>query len=249
MPASLLVGRLGDDTAILPRATYMWDTSGWAASTPFDEVRWYVFDDRGMYRPGEEVHVKGFVREIGYGPEGDVSMAGLAGAPVTYQVMDPQGNQLTQGEVELSNLGGFSLAFTLPVQSNLGYASIQFTTPTTGNTYNNSYYHSFQVQEFRRPEFAVTANNETTGPYYLGDTATVAASAQYYAGGPLPGARDGLDGQRVADRLPAAELGRVCLWRVDAVVVSPAAAAACGRTWSTATSGTTRGRRGRGRSR
>ena len=45
------------------------------------------------------------------------------------------------------------------------------------------------MQEFRRPEFAVTANNETTGPYYLGDTATVAASAQYYAGGPLPGAQ------------------------------------------------------------
>jgi hypothetical protein len=34
----------------------------------------------------------------------------------------------------------------------------------------------------------VTARNETTGPYYLGDEAVVAVSAQYYAGGPLPNA-------------------------------------------------------------
>lgn len=50
------------------------------------------------------------------------------------------------------------------------------------------YYHSFQIQEFRRPEFEVAARNETTGPYYLGDDAVVAVSAQYYAGGPLPNA-------------------------------------------------------------
>ena len=32
LPANLLVGRLGEDTAILPRASYMWDTSGWSSS-------------------------------------------------------------------------------------------------------------------------------------------------------------------------------------------------------------------------
>ena len=89
------------------------------------------------------MHVKGFVRQIGFGPEGDVSMEGLTGAPVTYQVMDPQGNLLTDGKVELSNLGGFSLAFTVPVNSNLGYASIQFAaqtwaTPTTTATITRS---------------------------------------------------------------------------------------------------------------
>jgi uncharacterized protein YfaS (alpha-2-macroglobulin family) len=187
-PANVLVGRLGEDVAMLPRASYIWDTSGWAAGVTYDELRWLVYDDRGMYRPGEEVHVKGFVRSSGYGPQGDLSLQGLAGAPITYQVMDPQGNQLTNGTLQLSDLGSFHLAFTLPVNSNLGYASIQFTTPDDGSTYSASYYHSFQVQEFRRPEFEVTARNETTGPYYLGDEAVVAISAQYYAGGPLPNA-------------------------------------------------------------
>ena len=63
-----------------------------------------------MYRPGEEVHAV-IVRQIGHGPEGDVSMEGLTGAPVTYQVMDPQGNLLNEGKVELSNLGGSACVY------------------------------------------------------------------------------------------------------------------------------------------
>jgi hypothetical protein len=34
----------------------------------------------------------------------------------------------------------------------------------------------------------VTARNETTGPYFVGESATVAVEAKYYAGGPLPNA-------------------------------------------------------------
>ena len=37
-----------------------------------DSLRFYTFDDRQMYRPGEEVRVKGWVRHVGGGPEGDV---------------------------------------------------------------------------------------------------------------------------------------------------------------------------------
>ncbi len=187
--ANLLVGRLGDDLAILPRSSYMWDSAGWASADNQAELRWFVFDDRAMYRPGEEVHVKGYVRRLSPGPQGDISLQEIGGAPVTYQVMDPQGNRLSDGKLTLSELGGFSLAFTLPANSNLGYASIQFSAQNVGSVANGDYYHSFQVQEFRRPEFEVTARNETVAPYYLGDTATLAASAQYYAGGPLPGAQ------------------------------------------------------------
>ena len=51
-----------------------------------------------------------------------------------------------------------------------------------------SYYHSFQIQEFRTPEFEVSARNETTGPYFAGGQGIVAVEAKYYAGDPLPGA-------------------------------------------------------------
>lgn len=187
-PANLLVGTLGNDTAILPRSTYIWDTSGWSSADDFDALRWYVFDDRSMYRPGEEVHVKGFLRRVGAGPTGDVSLQEVTGVPIDYMVMDPVGNTIANGTAESNNLGGFDLAFTLPTASNLGYASIRFMPRNVGAVGNPEYSHSFQVQEFRRPEFEVTARNATTGPYYLNGEAVVAVSAQYYAGGSLPNA-------------------------------------------------------------
>jgi uncharacterized protein YfaS (alpha-2-macroglobulin family) len=185
-PETLLIGQLGDDLAFLPRATYYWEDMGWQKVERSDEARWFVFDDRQMYRPKEEVHLKGWVRTIGAGPTGDVALGRMADAFVDYVVFDPQGNQIAQGSAPMSELGGFDLSFVIPENSNLGSASVQLNTRNV--VVSGSYYHSFQIQEFRRPEFEVTARNESTGPYFLTGEAIVAVSAQYYAGGPLPGA-------------------------------------------------------------
>lgn len=182
----LLIAQLGDDVAFLPHADSYWRDGGWRSEWRGDDMRWFVFDDRAMYRPGEEVHVKGWLRVLGAGPTGDVRLDAASNAVIDYFVTDPQGNQIAQGSAPLTELGGFDLAFTIPTNSNLGYASVQLSTRNTAVL--GSYYHSFQIQEFRRPEFEVTARNESTGPYFLGGEAIVATSAQYYAGGPLPGA-------------------------------------------------------------
>jgi len=52
----------------------------------------------------------------------------------------------------------------------------------------NTHTHAFQVQEFRRPEFEVTAANDSEGPFFVGTSAEVTVSAKYYAGGGLPNA-------------------------------------------------------------
>jgi len=185
-PQPLLVATLGNDVAFLPHSASYWRDGGWQSEWRGDNARWFVFDDRAMYRPGEEVHVKGWLRVLDAGPTGDVRLDTASNAVIDYFVTDPRGNQIAQGSAPLTALGGFDLAFTLPENSNLGHASVQLSTRNT--TVSGNYYHSFQVQEFRRPEFEVTARNESTGPYFLGGEAIVAASAQYYAGGPLPGA-------------------------------------------------------------
>ena len=187
--SALLTAQLGDDVAILPSSSYYWDEYGWQPSTIHDELRWTVFDDRAMYRPGEEVHLKGWVRRIGGLQDGDVGLPNNAVNTINYLIWGPQGNELGNGTIEVTDLGGFDLAFTLPEAVNLGYASINFT--ANGNNPSLSginYYHDFQIQEFRRPEFEVTAFNETTGPYFVGDTAVLATSATYFAGGGLPNA-------------------------------------------------------------
>lgn len=187
--ATYLVARQGDDQAILPRSTYFWYEDPWTARTPGDSLRWYVFDDRKMYRPGEEVHIKGWMRKIGAKQTGTVELLhGLSS--VTYQINDSQGNAIGTGEAQVNALGGFDFAFTIPQVVNLGDAQITFS--AQGNFVigdgTTNYYHLFSVQEFRRPEFEVSARNETTGPYFAGDHATLAVDAKYYAGGGLPNA-------------------------------------------------------------
>ena len=207
-PQPILVAQKGSDTAFLPQSMYYWGDNGWNARPVSDAVRWHVFDDRAMYRPGEEVHVKGWVRHIGSRQDADVSL--LPGATsVRYQVIDPQGNQLADEVTDVNDLGGFDLAFTLPENANLGHAEIYLSVSTTADVYGADYYHSFQIQEFRRPEFEVKTRPESEGPFFIGDDATVSVHATYFAGGPLAQRRSRLERLRQPRLLLAAQLARL----------------------------------------
>ena len=187
--ATYLVASRGDDQALLPRSTQSWYDDSWTASPPGDSLRWYVFDDRQMYRPGEEVHIKGWLRLIGGKQNVDVGLVGNRLRSINYQVTDPQGNTLGDGRVDVNALGGFDFAFAIPQVVNLGNAQIRlYAEGDLGGLNGSDFYHQFQVQEFRRPEYEVNARNETTGPYFIGDQATLAVEAKYYAGGGLPNA-------------------------------------------------------------
>lgn len=187
MRSPLLVAQQDGDSAILPPTPYPWRDSGWLAFEENDEVLWYVFDDRALYRPGEEVHVKGWVRRMENNTAGSITLLDGVTA-VRYQVMDPQGSLLVDEMTDVNNLGGFDFNFTLPTNVNLGYANIQLQVMGATGVYATEMYHSFQIQEFRRPEFEVRARNDEEGPFFAQEDATVAVSASYFAGGPLPNA-------------------------------------------------------------
>ncbi|MCL4860764.1 MAG: hypothetical protein KJZ93_15215 [Caldilineaceae bacterium] len=189
--SAALLGRLGDDVALLPSNQFYYyggEESGWRQQRTRDQLRWYIFDDRQMYRPGEEVHVKGWLRRFEDRADGDLALVGSAISAIQYTVNDAQGNQIAQGAVDVNDLGGFDFAVTLPENVNLGYANIYLSARGAGDYESPDAYYGFQIQEFRRPEFAVTARNEEKGPFFIGDSAVVAVSAQYFAGGPLPNA-------------------------------------------------------------
>ncbi|MCB0158472.1 MAG: sulfatase-like hydrolase/transferase, partial [Caldilineaceae bacterium] len=186
--APLLLGERGQDLAILPSNFYYWDEHSWAQRPLRDTLSWYVFDDRGMYRPGETVHVKGWLRQIGAGPQGDVMLPATDGLSVRYQLIDSRGNELGGDVVPVTELAGFDFAIDLPANINLGYATLYLTAQGASDVDGLTYGHGFQVQEFRRPEFEVTAQVEGEGPFFLGESATVTARAAYFAGGPLPNA-------------------------------------------------------------
>ena len=187
--ASYLTASKGQDVAMLPQSISYWDSNTWQRQTVNDQLRWYVFDDRQMYKPGEDVHVKGWMRRIGGKQDGDVQLPGSTVSNVRYRIVEPQGNEVGHGSAELNALGGFDFSFTIPEKVNLGTASLIF--EADGNLSGleaTQFTHAFQIEEFRRPEFEVNARNESHGPYFAGGSATLAVEAKYYAGGALPNA-------------------------------------------------------------
>ncbi|NMB54881.1 MAG: hypothetical protein GYA15_09290 [Leptolinea sp.] len=187
--ASYLTAALGDDLSILPRSTHYWGNETWNPSPVTDELRWYVFDDRQIYKPGEEIHIKGWMRRVGGPQTGDVELVGDNVSEINYQVIEPQGNEIGNGRIKVNPLGGFDLAFTIPTGTNLGSAQIILNASGKMSFLSNtSTVHTFQIQEFRRPEFEVTARNETSGPFFAGESGTAVVEAKYYAGGALPNA-------------------------------------------------------------
>ena len=173
-----VVARRGDDTALLP-AYPEWGTNGWVPVAAHDTQRWYVADDRGLYKPGETARVKGWLRMVGSGPEGDV---GALGEPttreVTWRFVGSRGNELGKGTTTLTDHGGFDLTLEIPGDANLGDAWLHLSTP------DGSHRHRVPIQEFRRPEIEVSAEADRDR-FVLGEEARVEVFARYFTGGPL----------------------------------------------------------------
>jgi uncharacterized protein YfaS (alpha-2-macroglobulin family) len=186
--SSLLVARMGNDVAILPEHDEWWSTgTSWYKRDAPDSLRWYVFDDRKMYRPGEEVHIKGWIRKVGGGTTGDVGLAGAdVGRTISYVLKDSQGNEITKGTMPVNALGGFDMKLKLPGTMNLGYGYLEFKA-IEAHIAGDTTQHYFQVQEFRRPEFEVNAQ-ASEGPFFVKGHADTSVTASYYAGGGLPNA-------------------------------------------------------------
>ena len=93
------------------------------------------------------------MRRVGRGKSGDLGAFDGAVQKVNYAVKDRDDNELITGEIPVNLFGGFDTAFKLPTNMNLGYARIEFTTHSESGFDDLHHTHSFQVQEFRRPEF------------------------------------------------------------------------------------------------
>ena len=150
---SFVVASQGTDRAIAPArfGARPWD----------DQTIWYTADDRGMYRPGETLHLKGWARNLDVSGDGDLEFL-PSGTLITYTAYGPFRNELGSGEVRTDDLGGFDLALELKMGANLGRSRIEFRHAGGGG--NDRHTHSFQVQEFRRPEFEVEARLESSRP-------------------------------------------------------------------------------------
>ncbi|MGE3764081.1 MAG: alpha-2-macroglobulin family protein [Kofleriaceae bacterium] len=172
-----VVATRGDDSAI------MTPDLSWLRSGREQRATWFVTDDRTLYRPGENVSFKGWLRTVDLAEGGDVGAADPSMKRVDFTVADSRGNQIAKGSAPIDAFGGFDATFALPKTPNLGYATIHLSVPN-----KTSHDHRFRIEEFRRPEFEVSAA-ASQGPFFVGDSGDVTVTGRYFTGAPLPGAQ------------------------------------------------------------
>ncbi|KAL9653554.1 hypothetical protein ABK040_000474 [Willaertia magna] len=140
------------------------------------------YNDRGLYKPNEEIFIKGFVREIRWVDDNTRYEIGLPNArTINYTVQDAFGKEYHKGTCELSASGSCNFSFTIPDNVNLGYHAVRI---NTGG--DSEVYHNFQCQEFRTPEFIVYSSIPVSN-YIVNGSAVCTTSATYYSGGGLSG--------------------------------------------------------------
>jgi alpha-2-macroglobulin len=156
------------------------------------QLRGSVFTDRGVYRLGEEVHVKAILRRDSAG-----GIALLpAGTPVHVSVRDARNREIDARTITAGEWSSADWTFTLPgagalgtywLRAQLAPADPRSDTPgfTADGEPMTSVTGSFLVAAYRRPDFRVDATL-TGGPAPLaGETLRGAVSARYLFGAAL----------------------------------------------------------------
>ena len=186
--AHYLTAKRGSDVALLTETDRSWSRGAWDRQLRRIDLEAHVLDDRRLYRPGEEVSIKGWMRMIDRGKGGDID--GVEGkiTSVDFEVKDSQNNPIGKSTAKVSALGGFDARFTLPKTPNLGSTRIELHPRGPGANDNMGFSHYIRVEEFRRPEFEAHAN-AGSGPFLVGGGGDVSVSAKYFTGAALPGAK------------------------------------------------------------
>ena len=150
---------------------------------------WFVFDDRHLYKPGERVNVKGWLR-VATAREARATSRGSRPARNRVSIHSErrarQQDRRRQAPTSIPTAASTS-AFDLPKNANLGQGNLRLAArrPCRACCPANEYGHAYRIEEFRRPEFEVSAET-TEGPHFVGKHAIATVTASYYAGGALP---------------------------------------------------------------
>lgn len=145
-------------------------------SDSVERLRGFVQTDRGLYRPGDSVQVRGLLRMMRLG-EG-LTQPRQRGVQV--RVRDPRGKAVLDQRVTLTPFGGWNLTLPLTEGAALGDYRIE---AANGD---GSFFETFTVEAFREATFEVTTRAERPLAY-AGDTLALQADGHYFYGAPVRG--------------------------------------------------------------
>lgn len=133
----------------------------------------YIYTNQPVYRPGQQVFFKAILRE----KNGDV-LSNIPGEDFEIKIKTPKNKEVFSQSLKTNEFGSLSGDFKLDKDAELGTYSIQIFKG------EQSYYGSFDVEEYKKPEYFVKV--ETEKNHYAGnDTIKAVVSAGYYFGSPV----------------------------------------------------------------
>jgi len=143
-----------------------------------------LFTERGIYKPGETVQIKGLLRDF----TGDREIVPTQ-AEIPLQIRDPRRELVYSQTMTCSAFGSIQDSLTLKTWAKLG----QYTIQIGENTAKPLAATSFQVQEYRPPRHYCDlrfrqeerSSNDYVNREVKESWLTATAGAHYYAGGPV----------------------------------------------------------------
>lgn len=152
---------------------------GWWQPTPAAKrFAAYVYTDRPIYRPGQTVFFKAIVRQ-----DDDALLSVLPeGTAVTARLRDARNNVVQTIALRSNSYGTVNGQFLVAEGAMLGDYAIEVIVD------GEAHRHSFQVQDYRKPDYAVTVNTDKA-VYVAGETINVSVEAAYFFGEPVANAR------------------------------------------------------------
>ncbi len=133
----------------------------------------YLYTDRPVYRPGQDVFFKGIIRQ------NDDLRYSLPKDSQVYVSIEHFGEKVFGETMPLSKLGSFDGTFKLTEDAGLGSYDVYVRKSPAGDSFG---YLSFRVAEYHKPEFEVLASSDPSN-LLAGDQATFSLDAKYYSGG------------------------------------------------------------------
>ena len=139
----------------------------------------YVYTDRPLYRPGQEVLFKGILRE-----QDDLHYSLPEKPQVFVKILNSEGEEVYASTLDVSaGMGTFDAAFKLAQDAMVGTYDL-----LAGYSPDEPFASvSFRVAEYRKPEFEVNTS-ASAADVLVGDPITFQLEAAYYSGGSLDGA-------------------------------------------------------------
>lgn len=159
--------RSGNDSAIISERI---DKLAWNAPAQAVEHA-YVYTDKPIYRPGQQVFIKGMYR-LGFNAE----YQPMEGKKIEVSIQNSKYEEVSKKTLQLNEYGTFTADITLDANAPLGTYSI---TAPGGTGF-------FDVEEYVPAAFKVEAKGDRE-EYIAGDTMKLDVDANYYFGVPVEG--------------------------------------------------------------